>query len=140
RATDAPIAISHVDPADLALIIYTSGTTGPAKGVMLSRLAQFWHGMNYHRDFIRIGPGEVGYTPLPLFHVSAQGFALGCLLTGAAVAVGTRFSVFGFWQAVRRHNAKAFNYVGAMVPLLYHRPPRPNDRDHPVERAVGSAT
>jgi crotonobetaine/carnitine-CoA ligase len=129
-----------VDPADLALIISTSGTTGPAKGVMLSRLAQLWHGLNYLRDFIRLGPGETGYTPLPLFHVSAQGFTLGCLLGGAAVAVDDRFHPFAFWDRVRRHRARAFNYVGAMVPLLYHRPPRPHDRDNPVERAVGSAT
>lgn len=129
-----------VGPADLALIIYTSGTTGPSKGVMLSRAAQLWHGLNYLRDFIRLGPGETGYTPLPLFHVSAQGFTLGCLLGGAAVAVDARFQPFRFWEAVRRHHAKAFNYVGAMVPLLYHRPPRADDRDNPVERAVGSAT
>jgi crotonobetaine/carnitine-CoA ligase len=129
-----------VAPSDLALIVYTSGTTGPSKGVMLSRAAQLWHGLNYLRDFIRLGPGETGYTPLPLFHVSAQGFSLGCLLGGAAVAVDSRFSAFSFWDTVRRHNAKAFNYVGAMLPMLYHRRPRPDDADNPVERAVGSAT
>jgi len=129
-----------IRPDDLALIISTSGTTGPSKGVMLSRAAQLWHGLNYLRDFIRLGPGETGFTPLPLFHVSAQGFALGCLLGGAAVAVGDRFRPFSFWETVRRHDAKAFNYVGAMVPLLHHRRPRPDDADNPVERAVGSAT
>jgi carnitine-CoA ligase len=142
-AADAPVtppAPVPVSPADLALIIYTSGTTGPSKGVMISRAAQLWHGLNYLRDFIRLGPGETGYTPLPLFHVSAQGFTLGCLLGGAAVAVGTRFQPFSFWETVRRHNAKAFNYVGAMIPLLYHRRPRTDDADNPVERAVGSAT
>jgi crotonobetaine/carnitine-CoA ligase len=129
-----------VQPDDLALIIYTSGTTGPSKGVMLSRAAQLWHGLNYLRDFIRLGPGEVGYTPLPLFHVSAQGFTLGCLLGGAAVVVGARFQPFSFWETVRRHNVKAFNYVGAMIPMLYHRRPRPDAAANPVERAVGSAT
>ena len=129
-----------VDPGDPALIIFTSGTTGPSKGVVLSRMAQLWHGMNYLRDFIRLGPGETGYTPLPLFHVSAQGFTLGCLLGGATIAVGSRFSPFSFWETVRRHNAQAFNYVGAMIPLLYHRRPRPDDAANPVRRAVGSAT
>jgi crotonobetaine/carnitine-CoA ligase len=132
--------LPSIDPADPALIIYTSGTTGPSKGVVLSRMAQLWHGMNYLRDFIRLGPGETGYTPLPLFHVSAQGFTLGCLLGGAAVVVGQRFQPFSFWETVCRHKVRAFNYVGAMVPLLWRRPPRPNDRDNPVERAVGSAT
>jgi len=139
-APETPPPRVPVDPADLALIIYTSGTTGPAKGVMLSRLAQLWHGLNYLRDFIQLGPGEVGYTPLPLFHVSAQGFTLGCLLGGAAVAVDSRFHPFSFSDIVRRHRAKAFNYVGAMIPLLAARPPRPDDADNPAERAVGSAT
>lgn len=107
---------------------------------MLSRAAQLWHGLDYLRDFIQLGPGETGYTPLPLFHVSAQGFTLGCLLGGASIVVGTRFQPFSFWETVRRHHAKAFNYVGAMIPLLYHRRPRSDDLDNPVERAVGSAT
>lgn len=138
-SADAPPPL-NVDPADPALIIYTSGTTGPSKGVVLSRMAQLWHARNYLDDFIRVGPGETGYTPLPLFHVSAQGFTLGCLLGGAAVAVGARFQPFSFWESLRRHNAKTFNYVGAMIPLLYHRRPRSDDRDNPAERAVGSAT
>lgn len=129
-----------VDPADLALIVYTSGTTGPSKGVMLSRTAQLWHAINYFRDFIQLGPGERAYTPLPLFHVSAQGFSLGCLLAGRALAVDRRFQPFAFWRATRRYQARAFNYVGAMIPLLYHRRPRPDDRENPVRLAVGSAT
>src|SRR5215213_7264712 len=137
---ETPPPFVAVDPADLALIIYTSGTTGPAKGVMLSRAAQLWHGVNYLRDFIRLGPSETGYTPLPLFHVSAQGFTLGCLLGGAAVVVDERFHPFSFWESLRRHNARAFNYVGAMIPLLYHRRPRSDDASNPAERAVGSAT
>src|SRR5262249_47004683 len=32
------------------------------------------------------------------------------------------------------------NYVGAMIPLLYHRRPRADDADNPAARAVGSAT
>ncbi|MFN8559158.1 MAG: AMP-binding protein [Dehalococcoidia bacterium] len=139
-APETPPPPVAVDPADLALIIHTSGTTGPSKGVMLSRTAQLWHGLNYVTDFARVGPGEVGYTPLPLFHVSAQGFSLGCLLSGAAIAIGVRFSAFSFWESLRRHNATSFNYVGAMIPLLYHRPPRADDADQPAVRAVGSAT
>lgn len=126
--------------SDVALIIFTSGTTGPSKGVVLSRLAQFWHGANYLRDFIQLGPGETGYTPLPLFHVSAQGFVLGCLLGGASVVVDDAFHPFSFWKTVRETNARAFNYVGAMVPLLLQRPSTATDLDNPVERAVGSAT
>lgn len=136
----APHLATPPGHADAALVIFTSGTTGPSKGVVLSRLAQFWHGANYLRDFIRLGPGETGYTPLPLFHVSAQGFVLGCLLGGAPVVVDDTFHPFSFWKSVRAANANVFNYVGAMVPLLLQRPAATRDADNPIERAVGSAT
>jgi carnitine-CoA ligase len=139
-AAETPPPAGPVDPASLALVIYTSGTTGPSKGVMLSRTAQLWHGANYLRDFAVVGPGEAGFTPLPLFHVSAQGYTLGCLLGGAHAIVAPRFSPFSFWETARRFGARSFNYVGAMVPLLSHRPPRPDDRDHALRQAVGSAT
>lgn len=140
RASDSSPPAAPASPGDDALVIFTSGTTGPSKGVVLSRLAQFWHGANYFRDFIRLPPGECGYTPLPLFHVSAQGFALGCLMGGAAVVIGDRFHPFSFWRTLGEHNVRAFNYVSAMIPLLYRRPSRPDDAAQPALRAVGSAT
>jgi crotonobetaine/carnitine-CoA ligase len=139
-APEFPSPLSAPRHEDDALIIYTSGTTGLSKGVVLSRLAQLWHGRNYHRDFIQVAPDETGYTPLPLFHVSAQGFSLGCLLAGASVAIDQRFSAFAFWSAIRQHRARSFNYVSAMIPLLWRRPPQENDAENPVRIAVGSAT
>ena len=138
-ATTLPMG-TPASMSDDALIGYTSGTTGPSKGVILSRLAQFWHGANYYRDFVRLGPGQCGYTPLPLFHVSAQGFVLGCFLGGAAVVIDRTFNPFTFWHTIREHRAESFNYVGAMISMLWRRPSRNDDWDNPAVRAVGSAT
>lgn len=129
-----------VQPADPALIIYTSGTTGLPKGVVLSRAAQRAHGVFYQSDFVRLGPGETGYSCLPLFHVTSMGFTLGCLLGGARIALDARFNPFSFWDQIRRHDARMFPYAGAMIGLLAGRPPRADDADNPAIRAIGSAT
>ncbi|MHB8575477.1 MAG: AMP-binding protein [Dehalococcoidia bacterium] len=139
-AMEAPLSLLDEASADPALIIYTSGTTGRPKGVVLSRAAQLAHGWFYGKDFVRLGPGETAYTCLPLFHVTSMGFSLGCLLGGAAVAIDARFNPFGFWDEVRRHHAKMFPYVGAMIGMLSARPPRPDDVAVPAVRAIGSAT
>ena len=123
-----------------ALVIYTSGTTGRLKGVVLSRAAQLAHGWYYGKDFVRLGPGETAYTCLPLFHVTSMGFSLGCWLGGAAVAIDRRFNPFGFWDDIRRHQARMFPYLGAMISLLAARPERPDDAEVPAVRAIGAAT
>ena len=65
---------------------------------------------------------------------------LGSLLAGASVAIDPGFSPFGFWERTRTYRAAAFTFVGSVLTLLYNRPPRPDDRDNPVRRAVGAAT
>jgi len=118
--------------------MYTSGTTGRPKGVVLSRAAQLAHGWFYGKDFVRLGPGEVAYTCLPLCHVTAMGFSLGCLLHGAAIAIDRAFNPFRFWNAIRRHEARAFPYLGAMLSMLASRPSRSDDATVPAVRAVGA--
>lgn len=139
-ASAAPLPDLPIDRADPALIIYTSGTTGLPKGVVLSRAAQRAHGISYGLDFVRLGPGETGYSCLPLFHVTSMGFSLGCLLGGARIAIDARFSPFSFWEQLRRFDARMFPYVGAMIGMLLSRPPQPGDAENPALRAIGSAT
>ena len=123
----------------LAAIMYTSGTTGRPKGVLLPRRAQFSEGLNYN-ELLGLAEGEWAYAYLPLFHVTAMGTVLGSLLAGASVAIDPGFSPFGFWERTRTYGAAAFTFVGSVLTLLYNRPPRPDDRDNPVRRAVGAAT
>ena len=139
-ASAEPPPREPVQRSDPALIIYTSGTTALPKGVVLSRAAQRVHGLSYGLDFVRLGPGESGYTCLPLFHVTSMGFTLGCLLGGSRIAIDARFDPFGFWDQIRRHEARMFPYVGAMIAILQKRPHRSDDAQNPALRAIGAAT
>jgi crotonobetaine/carnitine-CoA ligase len=137
-SSQAPPEIELSDDA-LAVIMYTSGTTGRPKGVQISRRAQLRHGLNY-TELLGIRPAETAYVYLPLFHVTAMGSTLGSLLGGATVALDDGFNPFDFWQRTRRYGAVVFTFVGSVLSSLFHRPPRPDDADNPVRRAVGAAT
>jgi carnitine-CoA ligase len=136
---DGPPPVVPLPQDGLAAIMYTSGTTGRPKGVLLPRRAQLAEGLNYNELFV-LAEGEWAYAYLPLFHVTAMGTVLGSLLAGASVAIDRGFSPFGFWERTRAYDASAFSFVGSVLTLLYNRPPRPDDPDNPVRRAVGAAT
>lgn len=124
---------------DTALIIYTSGTTGYPKGVMINRRAQTNHPLYYHPELIQTAPHEVAYTYLPLFHITSQGVTMGSFVAGARLALDSEFNPFGFWERIRRHRAVVFPYLGAVVSMLYARPPQPDDADNPARQALGAA-
>lgn len=127
------------DPAAPARLMYTSGTTGDPKGVIWSRNAETLHALAYGDELVRIAAGEHVYSCLPLFHATCQGTLLGTLWRGGHITVDERFSPFAFWQRVRECEAVFFPYVGTLLATLDRRPPRPDDRDNPVRRVMGSA-
>ena len=116
---------------DPATIIYTSGTTGPSKGVVLPQ--------GYYEAWSRravsvmgMTEGETNYTAGPLFHADARANFVGPLMVGGRLALGSRFSVSGFWNDIRDSNAKYFAYLGTMLSLLQAAPPRSDDNDVPA--------
>nr|WP_238391590.1 MULTISPECIES: AMP-binding protein [unclassified Mycolicibacterium] len=123
-------------PGELATILYTSGTTGPAKGVMLPRayfsnLAQVWI------DRLDLTGDDIGYFPLPFFHVDAHVQLTACLQSGGSLAFRPRFSVSEYFADVTRFGATWASGVGAMLSMLAQAE-LPEPSSHHLTRMVGA--
>jgi crotonobetaine/carnitine-CoA ligase len=127
-----------LSPDDPFQIMYTSGTTGRSKGVVrwheyvLLRALRAIRVFGYTQD-------DTFYTPLPLYHGNAQNLStLPAMLANAKLALGKRFSASEFWNDIRKHKATTFNYIGAMLSILYKQPATDQDADHHVRFARGA--
>lgn len=105
----------EIRPEDLATLIYTSGTTGKQKGVMLS-----------HRNFVsnieatfetalKLDPGDVALSYLPLSHILERTAVYGYLNVGASLYYATSFDkVAAEFREVRPT-------VGTSVPRFFEK-------------------
>ena len=109
----------EVTSADPFSIMFTSGTTGPSKGALLP------HGYGIHMGEIITGATgyteeDCLYTVLPLYHGNAQLLSvIPALMSGARIILRERFSASQFWNDVRKYGCTEFNYIGAILPILY---------------------
>jgi carnitine-CoA ligase len=134
-STAAPtlVDIKHSDPMT---ILFTSGTTGRSKGVVMSHHYYYYAARTIGAG-MSVGPDDVLYTCLPLFHVNAQVCTvLAALLFDARVAMYEHFSASTFWDEIRTSNASVFLALGAMGNILYKAPPHPDDRNNNVRLAL----
>jgi fatty-acyl-CoA synthase len=113
----APRALPDVAvrPDTNLMVIYTSGTTGLPKGINNNHLKLLAIGMGVSAR-LGLGPDDVGYACMPLFHSNAVflGF-MPAFQVGAALALRERFSASGFVPDVLRHGVTWWNYVGEPV-------------------------
>ncbi len=135
-ASDAPPPDRDPRTFDLAAIMYTSGTTGASKGVMISH-AQAFEYSSVSALAVALGPDDVYYTPLPLFHVAGQwAVVYGCAIFGATAVVTDSFSVQRFWPDVARHGATTTFMLGAMANFLYRQPASDDDARTPLSKVL----
>ncbi len=86
-----------------------------------------------------LGPDDVGYVCMPLFHSNAVqvGWAPS-LVTPCAVSLGRRFSASRWLPDVRRYGATYFNYTGKPLAYLLAQPEAAGDADNALRVAFGN--
>jgi len=139
-ATAAEVIDPDITPETLGYLLFTSGTSGAPKACLCSqgRLARI--GAIVAQMFA-LGPGDVCYLSMPLFHSNALMAGWGpALMAGSTVALPTsgRFSASGFLPDVRAAGATYFNYVGKPLAYILATPERPDDAANPLVRAFGN--
>lgn len=127
--TPPPEEVRFSDPH---YILYTSGTTGPSKGVIACHAQGFYVAETFSRH-VDLGPSDIFYTCLPLFHANALwNTCYTAIWNDATVALSRRFSASAFWSEIRRYGATQFAALGAMISIIWKQPLRPDDADNPV--------
>ena len=111
-------------------LIFTSGTSDAPKAVICSqrRLLVTGKRMSMIMD---LGPDDIGYVCMPLFHSSAVqvGWAPS-LVVPCCVGLGRRFSASRWLGDIRRYGSTYFNYTGKPLAYLLAQPERADDADN----------
>ena len=122
------------DPAsadEVGSLFFTSGTTGPSKAVATS-----WHYLFSVAATVasawQFGAGEVVWSAMPLFHLSAAPTVLAPMLVGGTTVLAGAFHPGEVWDDVRAHGAIGFAGAGAMVSMLQNLPPDSRDAQVPL--------
>lgn len=135
---ELPEPSSPVRFSDPLSIVYTSGTSGPSKGVVISH-----HYMISAASvtFLNRGgaPGDVVYSPLPLYHLNAHIITLlGPYMHGGTGVLDRHFSVSRFWDRVDEVGANHLAILGAQLHLVWNLPPDPRDGQRNLKVLVGA--
>jgi fatty-acyl-CoA synthase len=104
-----------VKPETNLMVIYTSGTTGLPKGINNNHAKLLLIGMRVSQ-LLGLGPDDVGYACMPLFHSNAMflGFQP-AFQVGGTLAMRARFSASRFVPDVLGYGVTYWNYVGEPV-------------------------
>jgi len=140
RCSEARLAdLGRAKVDEPSAYIYTSGTTGLPKAAIITNARLIGAGALFGRVLLDLGPHDVIYITLPLYHSNAIfGGWMAALTTGAAMALRRRFSASRFWEDVRRFDATAFVYIGELCRYLLNQPPSPQDGEHRVRVITGN--
>ena len=134
----APTGNLPTEDTEPLIIGFTSGTTGLPKLVRNSHRAYITAAKDLAADYLEISAQERIYSSLPLYHANPQVYCiLTALIANASVIVAPKFSASRFWHDVRKYNATAFSYVGAILPILLAQPEQPEDKKVPAKKCFG---
>ncbi|SFL34144.1 long-chain-fatty-acid--CoA ligase [Streptomyces pini] len=104
--------------SDTAVVLYTSGTTGKPKGAELTG-ANILHNVAAAVDVLRLGPEDVTFGGLPLFHSFGQVMGLNCAVAvGACLTLLPRFEAARALSLIERDKVTVFLGVPTMYTLV----------------------
>ena len=127
-STETPTEALGFTPYEPAALFFTSGTTGPSKAVATSWHYLFTAAATVARAW-EFTEGEVIWSAMPLFHLSAVATILAPMLVGGTTVLAPTFRPTQVWDDVRSCGAVGFVGAGAMVSMLWNLPPEKRDRE-----------
>jgi crotonobetaine/carnitine-CoA ligase len=129
-STTAP-DVAPAGSDDVGALFFTSGTTGPANAV-----ATTWPYLFRAAETVatawEFSAGDVLWTAMPLFHLSAAPTVLAPMLVGGTSVLADGFHPAHVWDEIRACNAAGFAGAGAMVSMLWNLPPESRDGELPL--------
>ncbi len=134
-----PPTAETVKLRDTLCYIFTSGTTGNPKPAIINhdryyRAAHGWGGLA-----LALTEDDVMYCVLPLYHGNGNLIAASIpIVFGTRIVLRRKFSASRFWDECREHGVTCFVYIGELCRYLMNQPPRADDADNPVVRAIGN--
>jgi fatty-acyl-CoA synthase len=135
---DGDPGVEDPSPDSIWALVFTSGTSDAPKAVICSQRRIMVTG-NRMGILLGLGPDDVGYVSMPLFHSNAVmvGWAPS-IVYGGSVGLARRFSASRWLEDVRRYGATYFNYTGKPLSYILDTPARPDDADNPMRIAFGN--
>ncbi|MGX1135653.1 acyl-CoA synthetase (AMP-forming)/AMP-acid ligase II [Streptomyces glaucescens] len=116
---------------DTAVILYTSGTTGAPKGAQLTHRNLLTNTATTAESLLRLGPQDVLFGGLPLFHAFGQTCAMNTsVAAGATLTLLPRFDPGRALEVMHRDRVTVFLGVPTMYSALLHAE-RPAAHDTP---------
>ncbi|WP_207850097.1 MULTISPECIES: long-chain-acyl-CoA synthetase [unclassified Pseudomonas] len=138
-SSDNPPSSGEVFFDDPCFYIYTSGTTGLPKAGVFKHGRWMRSSASFGTIALNMGPADVVYCTLPLYHATGLCVCWGSAINGASgFAIRRKFSASQFWKDVRRYRATTIGYVGELCRYLVDQPPSADDSRHEVRKMIGN--
>ena len=126
------------EPETLWALLFTSGTSDAPKAVRCTQRRLLTTGQRM-ATMLEVGPDDVGYAAMPLFHANSLMAGLApALVAGASLSLARRFSASRFLPDVRHYGATWFNYTGKLLAYLLTTPELDDDSDNTLRVAFGN--
>ncbi|WP_328864035.1 long-chain-fatty-acid--CoA ligase [Streptomyces virginiae] len=114
-------AVFDAQDTDPAVILYTSGTTGTPKGAELTHRNLLTNTATTVQTLFHVGPGDVLFGGLPLFHAFGQTCGLNtAVAAGATLSLLTRFHPAAALETIHRDAVTVLLGVPTMYAALVH--------------------